>query len=132
MAKTDFKNIEEYIDAFPEDIQGKLEQIRQTIRKAAPEAKEVISYQMPTFRLNGILVHFAAFTNHISFFPTPSAIVEFQEELTTYETSKGTVKFPHVKSIPYKLITEIVEFRVKENQNAEKINNAKESEHYEH
>lgn len=115
MPKTDFKTIDEYIDTFPEDIHRKLEQIRQTIRKAAPEAKEVISYQMPTFRLNGILVHFAAFTNHISFFPTPSAIVKFEKELTIYETSKGTIKFPNNEPIPHKLIAKIVKFRAKEN-----------------
>lgn len=115
MAKADFQSVNEYIGTFPEDIQERLEQIRQTIRKAAPGAKEVISYQMPTFRLNGILVHFAAFTNHISFFPTPSAIVAFEKELSAYETSKGTIKFPKDKPIPRKLIARIVKFRVKEN-----------------
>lgn len=116
MAKTDFKTIDEYISTFPEEVQEELEKIRQTIRKAAPEVKEVISYQMPTFRQNGILVHFAAFTNHISFFPTPSAIVEFEEQLRLFQTSKGTVKFPNDQPIPYDLVTEIVKFRVQENQ----------------
>lgn len=115
MAKTDFQSIDEYINTFPEEVQVKLEKIRQTVRKAAPKAEEVISYQMPTFRLNGILVHFAAFTNHISFFPTPSAIVAFKKELSSYETSKGTIKLPNDKPIPVDLITEIVKFRVKEN-----------------
>lgn len=120
MAKTDFQTIDEYISTFPEDIQEKLEKIRQTIRRAALEAKEVINYQMPTFRQNGILVHFAAFKNHISFFPTPSAIVAFEEELASYETSKGTIKFPMDEPIPFDLITKIVKFRV--NENLEKQN----------
>ncbi len=115
MAKTDFQSIDEYISTFPEEVQEKLEKFRQTVRKAAPEAKEVISYQMPTFRLNGILVHFAAFTNHISFFPTSSAIVAFKKELSSYETSKGTIKFPKDKPIPFNLITDIVKFRAEEN-----------------
>lgn len=115
MKKADFKTIDEYIGTFPEDVREKLEKIRQTIRKAAPEAKEVISYQMPTFRQNGILVHFAAFTNHISLFPTPSAIVAFEEELRPFETSKGTIKFPMEEPIPFDLITNIVKLRVKEN-----------------
>lgn len=115
MAKTDFQSIDEYISTFPEEVQEKLKKIRQTIRNAAPEAKEVISYQMPTFRLHGILVHFAAFKNHISFFPTPSAIEEFKKELSPYETSKGTIKFPKNKPIPFNLITDIVKFRAEEN-----------------
>lgn len=115
MKKADFKTIDEYIGTFPEDVREKLEKIRQTIRKAAPEAKEVISYQMPTFRQNGILVHFAAFTNHISLFPTPSVIVAFEEELRPFETSKGTIKFPMEEPIPFDLITNIVKLRVKEN-----------------
>lgn len=123
MAKTDYQSMDEYIATFPEDVQEKLEKIRQTIRKAAPEAKEVISYQMPTFRQNGILVHFGAFKNHISFFPTPSAIVAFEEELSSYETSKGTVKFPQEKPIPFDLITDIVTFRVKENLQQSKKDN---------
>lgn len=115
MKKMDPQTIDEYIVTFPEDVQKRLEKIRQTIRKAAPEAKEVISYQMPAFRQNGILVHFGAFTNHISFFPTPSAIVAFEKELQPYETSKGTIKFPLDKPIPFDLITKVVKYRVKEN-----------------
>lgn len=116
MEKTDFKTIDEYISSYPKDDQKVLQKIRKTILKAAPGAKEVISYQMPTFRQNGILVHFAAFQNHYSLFPTPSAIEAFGDKLTAYETSKGTVKFPKDKPIPYDLITEIVKFRVQENQ----------------
>lgn len=115
MAKTDFQSIDEYIDTFPEEVQEILQKIRETIQQTAPDAKEVISYQMPTFRLHGILVHFAAFKHHISFFPTPSAIEAFKEELSSYETSKGTVKFPMGKPVPFELIERIVEFRVKEN-----------------
>lgn len=114
-AKIKFQITDEYIAAFPSDIRDLLEKIRQTIRKAAPEAEEVISYQMPTFRQHGILVHFAAFKNHIGFFPTPSAIVAFKEELSPYETSKGTIKFPMDEPIPFDLITKITKFRVKEN-----------------
>lgn len=121
MAKTVFNTIDEYINTFPEDVQEKLGKIRQTILKAEPKAQEVISYQMPTFRLHGILVHFAAFTNHISFFPTPSGITAFEKELADYETSKGTMKFPNDEPIPFELITEIVKFRVKENLEKSKM-----------
>lgn len=116
MEKIDFKTIDKYISSYPVDDQKVLQKIRETIQKAAPEAKELISYQMPTFRQNGILVHFAAFGHHYSLFPTPSAIQAFSEKLTAYETSKGTIKFPKAKPIPYDLIAEIVKFRVKENQ----------------
>lgn len=116
MEKTDFKTIDEYISTFSEEDQTVLQQIRETIKKAAPEAKEVISYQMPTFRQNGILVYFAGFSQHYSLFPTPSAVEAFNQELTAYETSKGTIKFPKDKPIPHDLITKIVKFRVKENQ----------------
>lgn len=116
MEKTNFKTIDDYIHSFPDDDQKILQEIRQTILKAAPGAEEVISYQMPTFRLNGILVHFAAFKNHFSLFPTPSAIVAFRDRLTGYKTSKGTIIFPKNSPIPYDLIAEIVAFRVKENE----------------
>jgi len=109
------KDIDEYIARFPEDIQEILEKIRKTIREAAPEADERISYQMPTFALEGNLVHFAAYKNHIGFYPTPSGIEEFEEELSRYVGGKGSVKFPLDKPIPYDLITKIVRFRVNEN-----------------
>ena len=112
---TQFKTMDEYINAFPEDIQIILEKMRQTIRKAAPEAIEVISYQMPCFKFNGNLVWFAAFKNHIGFYPTPSGIESFRKELSPYKTSKGTVQFPLDKPIPYDLVEKIVLFRVKEN-----------------
>ncbi|MEJ2615197.1 MAG: DUF1801 domain-containing protein [Ignavibacteriaceae bacterium] len=108
------KTIDEYINKFPKEVKVKLEQIRKTIKKAAPDAKEVISYQMPAFKLNSVLVYFAAFKDHISFFPTSSPIKVFAEELSGYETSKGTIKFPLVKKIPLDLVAKITRFRLKE------------------
>ena len=109
------KDIDEYIAGFPNDIQDKLQRIRMTIHKAAPKAKEKISYQIPTFALNGNLVHFAAFKKHIGFFPTSSGIREFKKELSIYKCSKGTAQFPLDKPIPLGLISRIVKFRLKEN-----------------
>ncbi len=115
MKKTHHTYIDDYIKMFPQDIQTILEMLRQTIREAAPEAEETISYQMPTFRLNGNLVHFAAYKKHIGFYPTPSGIEAFKEELSVYEGAKGSVKFPIEKELPLELISQIVKFRVKEN-----------------
>ena len=109
------KNIDDYIAAFPKDTQTVLKKLRATIRKAAPKAEETINYQIPTFTLQGNLVHFAAFKNHIGFYPTPSGIEKFKEELSVYEGATGSVKFPLDKLIPYALITKIVKFRVQEN-----------------
>jgi uncharacterized protein YdhG (YjbR/CyaY superfamily) len=109
------KDIDEYIAGFPPEIQEKLEKIRLTIRKAAPKAEEAIKYMMPTFTLNGNLVHFAAFKKHIGFYPAPRGIEAFKEELSAYEGSKGTVRFPLDKPIPYALIGKIVKFRAKQN-----------------
>lgn len=109
------KNIDEYIVAFPPDIRKKLQSVRQAIKDAAPEAVESISYQMPAFKLNGILVYFAAHKNHIGFYPTPSGIAAFEKELSAYPLSKGSVQFPLDKPIPLDLIKRITEFRVKEN-----------------
>jgi uncharacterized protein YdhG (YjbR/CyaY superfamily) len=114
-ARTKFKDIDSYIASFPEETTALLKQIRTTIRKAAPEAKETISYGMPTFTLKGNLVHFAAFKNHIGFYPTPSGIEAFKKELSVYEGAKGSVQFPLAKPIPFDLISKIVEFRVNEN-----------------
>jgi len=113
--KTQYKNIDEYIKTYPTNIQSILEQMRQTIRKAAPEAIEAISYQMPAFKLNGNLVYFAAFKYHIGFYPTSSGIEAFKQELSPYKTSKGAAQFPLDKPIPYDLVEKIVLFRVKEN-----------------
>lgn len=109
------RNIDEYIAGFPPDIQEILEKIRLTIRKAAPKAEEAISYMMPTFKLHGNLVHFAAFKNHIGLYPAPSGIEAFKEELSVYEGGKGTIRFPLDQPIPYTLIGKIVKFRVQQN-----------------
>jgi len=113
--KKQFKSMDEYIGTFPKIVQDILEKLRQTIRKSAPKAEEAISYQIPTFKLNGNLVHFAAYKNHIGFYPTPSGIEAFKKELSSYEISKGTIKFPINKPIPFDLVRKIVEYRVKEN-----------------
>ena len=109
------KNIDEYIAGFPPEVQEKLEKLRATIRKAAPKAEEAIKYMMPTFTLNGNLVHFAAFKNHIGFYPAPKGIEAFKDELAAYELSKGTIRFPLDKPIPYALIGKIVKLRVTQN-----------------
>ena len=111
----EFKDINEFIADFPDDIQIILEKIRATIQQAAPDAKEAIKYGMPTFVLNGNLVHFAAYKNHIGFYPAPTGIDAFIEELAQYRTGKGTIQFPVDKPIPYDLITKVVKFRVEEN-----------------
>jgi len=111
------KTIDEYIAAFPRDVQEILEKIRQTIHKAAPAAEEAISYKMPCFKLKGNLVYFAAFKKHIGFYPIPSGIEKFKDELSKYEQGKGSVQFPLDKPIPYDLIGRIVEFRAQENLN---------------
>jgi len=110
-----YASIDEYIALFPKDIQKILQELRATIKAAAPDAKEKISYQMPTFDLYGNLVHFAAHKNHIGFYPTPSGIDAFKNELSVYEGAKGSVQFPLDKPLPLKLISKIVKFRVAEN-----------------
>ncbi len=110
------ETIGEYIAAFPESTQIVLEQLRQAIKEAAPQAQETISYRMPAFKQNGILVWFAAFKNHVGLYPKVSAIEKFKEELTPYKTSKGTIQFPITQPIPLDLVKQIVKFRVKENQ----------------
>jgi uncharacterized protein YdhG (YjbR/CyaY superfamily) len=109
-----FKDIDEYIHSFPPDVQKILEQLRKIIHENAPDAEETISYGMPTFKLNGNLVHFAAFEHHIGFYPTPSGIEAFEKELAPYKHAKGSVQFPLDKPIPYDLVKRIVQFRVKE------------------
>ncbi len=113
--KINYNNIEDYLLNFPQDVQAKLRAMRATIVAAAPDAVEKISYQMPTFVLEGNLVHFAAFKNHIGFYPTPSAIVEFCEQLKAYKCSKGAIQFPLDMPLPLELIEQIVKFRVGEN-----------------
>ncbi len=113
--KTGFTSTDEYIATFPREIQKILEELRATIKGAAPDAEEKISYQMPTFFLNGNLVHFAAFKNHIGFYPTPAGIEKFEKELSRYEGAKGSIKFPIDEPLPLELISKIVKFRVTEN-----------------
>jgi uncharacterized protein YdhG (YjbR/CyaY superfamily) len=111
-----YTTIDEYIETFPAPIQKKLKTIRELIQKVAPDAQEKISYRMPTFFLNGNLVHFAAHTEHIGFYPTPSGVSKFKQELSKYETSKGAVQFPMAEALPIELIKKIVQFRVQENR----------------
>lgn len=110
-----YSSIDEYIASFPKDTQKILKDVRKTVRAAAPEAQERIAYQMPTFFLNGNLVHFAAFKNHIGFYPAPSGIQAFKKELSRYEGAKGSVQFPIDKPMPLNLIRKIVKYRVAEN-----------------
>ena len=107
-------NIDDYIAGFPRNVQAILQQVRTVIRKAAPDAEEAIKYRMPTFVFYGNLVHFAAFENHVGFYPTPSAIEAFKDELSGYESAKGSVQFPIDEPMPLRLIEKIVNFRVKE------------------
>lgn len=109
------KTIDEYIAGYPPDVQAILQKVRATIHKAAPDAQEAIKYQLPTFVLNGNLVHFGAFKNHIGFYPTSSGIAKFKKELSGYANAKGSVRFPLDQPIPFALISKIVRFRVKEN-----------------
>jgi len=113
--KTTPKDIDSYIAGFPDDVQAILQELREAIKEAAPQAEEAISYQIPTFRLKGNLVHFAAFKNHIGFYPTSSGIEKFKNELSAYKLARGTVRFPLDRPLPLGLISKIVKFRVKEN-----------------
>jgi uncharacterized protein YdhG (YjbR/CyaY superfamily) len=108
------KTIDEYIAGFQPDVQKLLQQIRDIIRKAAPDAEEALKYRMPTFVLNENLVHFAGFEKHIGFYPTPSGIEAFKRELAGYKSAKGSVQFPLDEPVPFDLIKKMVEFRVKE------------------
>ena len=119
--KSGFNSIDEYIATFPKDIQKILQELRATIKAAAPDSEEKISYQMPTFFMNGNLVHFAAFKKHIGFYPTPSGIEAFQKELSVYDGAKGSVQFPIDEPMPLKLISRIVKFRAAENIKKAKI-----------
>lgn len=108
-------SIDEYIEGFPPDVRIKLETLRATIKRAAPMAKEKISYQMPAFELKGILVYFAAFSQHIGFYPGASGVASFKDELDNYKNGKGSIQFPIDKPLPLDLVTRIVTFRVHEN-----------------
>jgi uncharacterized protein YdhG (YjbR/CyaY superfamily) len=113
--RNQFATIDEYIASFPPEVQEKLQAIRNSIHKAAPDAEEAIRYGIPTFRQNGSnLVHFAAFKDHLSFFPTSSGVARFQEELSSYKLSKGTIQFPLNDPVPYDLVELITRFRAGE------------------
>jgi uncharacterized protein YdhG (YjbR/CyaY superfamily) len=115
-----FTTIDEYIATFPKNIQIILRELRQAIKEAAPEAEEALSYQMPAFKSNGILVWFAAFKNHIGFYPKTTTIEVFKEELAGHEVSKGTIRFPINEPVPLDLVKKIVKYRVKENLDKKK------------
>lgn len=116
------KNFDDYVERFPKDVQQRLQKMRLAVKKAAPQAKEKISYGIPAFTLNGMLVWFAAFKSHIGFYPRTTAIAAFKKELSAYKRAKGSVQFPFDKSLPLPLISRIVKFRVKENLSKAKRN----------
>lgn len=116
MLKIAPSNIDEYIFPFPSETQKKLEQIRQLIQKIAPKAKEVISYGMPAFKLNSVIVYFAGYKHHIGFYPTSTGIKNFEKEFAKYKWSKGAVQFPLDEPLPVALITKIVKFKIKEDK----------------
>lgn len=113
-----FSSVDEYIAVFPPGTQAILQELRQTIKKAAPKAEEVISYNMPGYKLNGMLVWYAGYKNHIGFYPKPSGLKAFEKELSGYKSSKGAVQFPIDKPMPLSLVTKIVKMRIKENAEA--------------
>lgn len=115
MAKNAPENTDAYIASFPEEMQVLLQQLRETILKAAPEAEEVISYGMPAYKYHGMLVYFAGWKNHIGFYAMPSGNIAFAKELSKYQGAKGSVQFPANESLPLALVTNIVKFRMKEN-----------------
>ena len=116
MEATKFKTVQEYLSVQPAPVKAKLQQIRSTIKEAAPEAEEAISYNMPAFKLQGMLVWYAAFKNHIGFYPRPSGLEAFKKEIAVYKSSKGAVQFPMDQPLPLALVTKIVKYRVKENK----------------
>ena len=115
-SKSTYNSVDEYIALFPYEIQQILQKLRKTIKESAPEAQEKISYNMPAYKINRNLVYFAVCKNHIGFYPTPSAIVAFEKELSEYKSSKGAVQFPLNKPVPFELIEKIVQFRVLEDK----------------
>ena len=113
------ETVDQYIAAFPTDVKKRMQQLRKTIKAAAPKADEMISYQMPGYKYFGMLVYFAAYKNHIGFYPGAGGVLEFYKKLSLFKSAKGSVQFPHDRPIPYDVISKIVKFRVK--QNEEKI-----------
>jgi uncharacterized protein YdhG (YjbR/CyaY superfamily) len=130
-AKKKFQTIDEYRDSFPKNVQSMLERMRSVISKAAPSAEETISYQMPAFWFNGILVYFAAWKDHLGFYPTSKPIEVFKKELKRYEITKGAIHFPLDKPLPARLIQTIVRFKVKENLKRSKQKNQRRLSHAE-
>jgi len=120
-----FKTVEEYFTSLPKDVRSKLQELRNAVKKTAPQAEEVISYNIPAFRLNGMLVWYAAFKNHIGFYPRGSGVEEFKKELTAYKNAKGSVQFPLDQPLPLALITRIVKFRINENLQEEGVKKLK-------
>jgi len=110
------KSVDEYVESFPEEIQKRLKRVRSLIIKAAPRAEESISYGMPGYKLEGVLVYFAAYKNHIGFYPMPSTLENFRKEISEYKSAKGSVQFPHDKPLPTTLISHMVKLRVAENK----------------
>ncbi|HKZ95220.1 MAG TPA: DUF1801 domain-containing protein [Candidatus Bathyarchaeia archaeon] len=120
-SKSQSKTMDEYVAKFPKNVRDVLQELRRVIRESAPKAEETISYGIPTFDLNGRhLVHFAAYKNHVGFYPTSSGIKAFKKELSPFKTSRGTAQFPLSKPIPFDLVKKIVKFRVKENESKRK------------
>ena len=119
------KTVDDYIAGFEPAIQQRLAQLRQTIKKAAPDAEELIAYMMPAYKLNGPLVYFAGYKNHIGFYATPNGHEAFKKELSVYKQGKGSVQFPLDEPLPLSLVTKIVTFRVKQNQEKEKLKKMK-------
>ena len=121
MEKIIAKNVDEYIASFPKETQTLLNQVRATIQKAAPKAEECISYQMPSYKLHGMLVYFAGYNKHIGFYPGAGGVAHFKKEISRYKWAKGSVQFPLTEPMPIKLITKIVKFRAKQNLEKEKL-----------
>jgi uncharacterized protein YdhG (YjbR/CyaY superfamily) len=117
---TKFKSVDEYLSVFPASTKAVLHEMRNTIKKAAPQAEEVISYNMPAYKLNGILVYFAGYENHIGFYPTASGTEAFKQEFSVYKNSKGAVQFPIDKPLPLALIIKVVKFRINQTQQKQK------------
>lgn len=124
MKRAAAKNIDEYIESFPDNVQKVLQKIRKTIRKAAPHAEETISYAIPTFKLNGNLIYFAGYQNHVSVYPRPRGVKEFEKDLAQYEGGKGTIRFPLDAVIPYELIARVTTYRVQQNTEQAKAKSA--------
>ena len=115
-AKVVPETVDQYIAAFPADVKKRMQQLRKTIKTAAPKADELISYQMPGYKYFGMLVYFAAYKNHIGFYPGAGGVLEFYKKLSSFKSAKGSVQFPHDRPIPYDVISKIVKFRVKQNE----------------